>query len=107
MARPKTGNCTLTKVQYLVCRIRPRVPGGITVSRKALEMSLWSVSHMGFAAGGQGGRPPFPPDFGENMDFFDFCNDKSDFLSIPPPPPDFRVQRTPWCHREVLSDSKV
>ena len=30
MARPKAGNCTLTKVQYLVCRIRPRVPGGVT-----------------------------------------------------------------------------
>ena len=44
-------------------------------------------SCMGSAAGGAGGRPPPPSDFGENMDFFDFCNDKSDFLSIPPPSP--------------------
>ena len=41
---------------------------------------------MGSAAGGAGGAAA-PPDFGENMDFFDFCNDKSDFLSIPPPQP--------------------
>ena len=39
---------------------------------------------MGSAAGGAGGAAA-PPDFGKNMDFFAFCNDKSDFLSIPPP----------------------
>ena len=43
---------------------------------------------MGSAAGeGAGGRPPPPPDFGGKYGFFDFCNDKSGFLSIPPPLP--------------------
>ena len=53
---------------------------------------------MGSAAGGgQGGGAAAPQILGKMWIFFDFCNDKSDFLSIPPPPapPDFRVQRTP------------
>ena len=50
---------------------------------------------MGSAAGGGagGGRPP---DFGGNMELFDYCNYESDSFSDSAPPPDFRVQRTPW-----------
>ena len=46
---------------------------------------------------GKGRAAASPTDFGGNMDFFDYCNYESDtFSDSSAPPPDFRVQRTPW-----------
>ena len=71
----------------------------------SLSLYTYSIAYMGSAAGGQGGRPP-PPDFGENVDFFDFCNDKSDFLSIPPPQPPPQILGSSGPHVTALPSPK-